>query len=53
LVATFDRHGTKTRLSIHMTFADAGAYRTAVERYGVRAGGVETLDRLAHYLSRA
>jgi hypothetical protein len=32
-----------------MTFRDADALRTAVERYGVMRGGAQTLDRLAQY----
>jgi uncharacterized protein YndB with AHSA1/START domain len=49
VVVTFDPHGEKTRFSLHMTFRDAGALRTAVERYGVMHGGTQTLDRLAQY----
>jgi len=50
VVVTFDAVGTKTRLSLHMTFRNAEAYRTAVERYGVLEGGRQTLDRLAGYV---
>jgi len=50
-VATFVPDGKKTRLSLHMTFRDAKAFRTAVERYGVIDGGTQTFERLAHYLS--
>lgn len=50
VVVTFDAVGAKTRLSIHFTFADAEALRTAVERYGVLEGGTQTLDRIAEYL---
>ena len=42
--------GEKTRFSLHMTFRDADALRTAVERYGVMHGGTQTLDRLASYV---
>ena len=51
VVATFESVGRKTKLSLHMTFANAAAYKTAVERYGVREGGTQTLDRIAVYLS--
>jgi hypothetical protein len=34
-----------------MTFADAAALKTAVERYGVIEGGQQTLGRLADHLS--
>jgi hypothetical protein len=34
-----------------MTFASAAAYKTAVERHGVREGGTQALDRIAAYLS--
>lgn len=40
----------KTLLSIHMTFASAEAFKTAVEIYGVREGGTQTLGRIASYL---
>jgi uncharacterized protein YndB with AHSA1/START domain len=50
-VATFVAEEKKTRLSLHMTFYDAEAFRTAVERYGVLEGGTQTLERLARYLS--
>ena len=49
VVVTFDPHGEKTRFSLQMTFRDADALRTAVERYGVLHGGTQTLDRLAQY----
>jgi hypothetical protein len=35
-----------------MTYRDAEAMQTAVERYGVIRGGIETLDRLAEHLTR-
>jgi uncharacterized protein YndB with AHSA1/START domain len=43
--------GKGTRLSIHMTWHDAEALRTAVDRYGVLEGGEQTLERMAGYLS--
>ena len=46
--ATDDR---KTKLALRMTFADASAYKTAVERYGVLEGGTQTFDRLNVYVS--
>lgn len=49
-VLTLVTERKKTRLSLHMTFYDAEAFRMAVERYGVLEGGTQTLDRLAHYL---
>ncbi|MEP7001237.1 MAG: SRPBCC domain-containing protein [bacterium] len=44
--------GGKTNLSLHMTFRDAHGFKRAVERYGVLEGGVQTLDRLALYVSQ-
>ncbi|MEP6619029.1 MAG: SRPBCC family protein [bacterium] len=52
VVVTFVSEAEKTRLSLHMTFANAAALRTAVEHYGVLAGGTQSLDRFAHYVSR-
>ena len=49
VVVTFEPLGEKTHFSLHMTFRDADALRTAVERYGVMHGGTQTLDRLAKY----
>lgn len=49
-VATFAAEDGKTRLSLHMTFADEKAFTMAVERYGVLDGGTQTLERLASYL---
>ncbi|HEX7980964.1 MAG TPA: SRPBCC domain-containing protein [Gemmatimonadaceae bacterium] len=49
VVVSFEPQGAKTRFSLHMTFRDADALRTAVERYGVMHGGIQTLDRLAQY----
>lgn len=50
VVVSFEPEGEKsTRFSLHMTFRDADALRTAVERYGVMRGGIGTLDRLAQY----
>jgi uncharacterized protein YndB with AHSA1/START domain len=51
VVVTFAAEGTRTRLALHMTFRDADAVRTAVERYGVLEGGMETFERLARYLA--
>jgi hypothetical protein len=53
VVVTLLPEGKRTRFSIHMTFRDAAAMKTAVELYGVLQGGTQTLDRLAHYLARA
>lgn len=50
VVVALESVGPRTRLSIHFTFADAQALRTAVERYGVLEGGTQTLDRIAGYL---
>lgn len=49
-VVTFTAEGKGTRLAIHFTFANAEAMRTAVERYGVIEGGVQTLDRIAAWV---
>jgi len=53
VVVTLLPEGKQTRFSIHMTFRDAAAMKTAVEVYGVLQGGTQTLDRLARYLARA
>ena len=53
VVVTFQPQGEKTRFSLHMTFRDAEALRTAVERYGVMHGGTQTLDRLAQYVEES
>jgi uncharacterized protein YndB with AHSA1/START domain len=50
VVLTFTAEGDQTRFSLHMTFANAEAFRTAVERYGVLQGGTETLERLAGFV---
>jgi uncharacterized protein YndB with AHSA1/START domain len=50
VVCLFDAEGAKTRFSLHITFKDSDAYKTAVERYGVLDGGTQTLDRLAAYV---
>ena len=50
VVVSFVPDGAKTRFSLHMTFRDAEALRTAVEQYGVMHGGTQTLDRLADYV---
>ena len=52
VLVTFAAEGNGTRLMLHMTFADDAAVQTAVERYGVLRGGVETFERLAAYLER-
>jgi uncharacterized protein YndB with AHSA1/START domain len=52
VVVTFAAEGKGTRLSLHMTFANDAAMRTAVERYGVLKGGVETFERIAVYVER-
>jgi uncharacterized protein YndB with AHSA1/START domain len=52
VVVDFVAEGTGTRLTLHMTFADEAAMRTAVERYGVLRGGVETFERIARYVER-
>ncbi len=51
VVVTFAAEGEGTRLMLHMAFADDAALRTAVERYGVLRGGVETFERIAGYLA--
>ncbi|MEP6731626.1 MAG: SRPBCC domain-containing protein [bacterium] len=48
-VVTFLPDGKKTKLSQRMTFRDTTSFKTAVEVYGVLAGGVQNMDRLAHY----
>jgi uncharacterized protein YndB with AHSA1/START domain len=50
VVCEFVADANRTNLSIHMTFRDAEAFKTAVERYGVLDGGTQTLDRIAQYL---
>jgi len=50
VAVTFQPAGSGTRLTLHMTFADDAAVKTAVERYGVLQGGVETFERIAIYL---
>lgn len=50
VVVTLVPVGQKTRLSLHMTFRDAAAFKTAVELYGVLPGGTQTLDRLAAHV---
>jgi uncharacterized protein YndB with AHSA1/START domain len=51
-VVTFTVEGNETRLVLHMTFANDAAMQTAVERYGVLNGGIETFERLAEYMNR-
>jgi uncharacterized protein YndB with AHSA1/START domain len=48
---TFDADGDKTRFSLRITCENAAAMKTAVERYGVLDGGVQTLTRLAEYVA--
>jgi uncharacterized protein YndB with AHSA1/START domain len=52
VVVTLEAIGSRTALSIHMTFPSADALRVAVERYGVLEGGKQTLDRIARALDR-
>ncbi len=52
VVVTFAPEGGGTRTDLHITFADDVDMQTAVERYGVLPGGVETFERLANYLER-
>ena len=49
VVALAEERG-KTRMSLHMTFADDEAVKVAVERYGVLQGGVQTFERFASYV---
>lgn len=51
-VVSFVAEGRKTRFGIHMTFPNAAAFQTAVERYGVLDGGTQTLDRIADYVTQ-
>ncbi len=51
VVVLLNAEGKKTSFSLRMTFRDAEAMRTAVERYGVLDGGTQTLDRLAGYVN--
>ena len=50
-VVTFEPEGKKTRLTLHMAFYDAAAFKVAVERYGAIEGGVQHIARLAEYLA--
>jgi uncharacterized protein YndB with AHSA1/START domain len=50
VAVSFVTEGAGTRLSIHFFFQDAEALRIATEQYGVREGGVQTLDRFGEYL---
>ena len=52
VVVTFAAEGNGTRLILHMTFANDAAMQTAVERYGVLGGGMETFERIAGYVER-
>jgi uncharacterized protein YndB with AHSA1/START domain len=51
-VLTFKAEGKKTRLTMHMAFYDAEAFKVAVERYGAIEGGMQHVARLAEYLAR-
>jgi uncharacterized protein YndB with AHSA1/START domain len=51
VVVTFVPIGSTTKLSIHFTFRDADSMKTAVDRYGVLQGGIQTLERIAEYVS--
>lgn len=46
VVVTLEPIGSKTALSLRMTFASPEALRVAVERYGVLEGGKQTFDRM-------
>jgi len=50
VVVTFASEASGTRLAIHFFFANAEALRVATEQYGVREGGVQTLERFGAYL---
>ena len=52
VVVTFAAEREGTRLILHMTFANDAAMQTAVERYGVLSGGMETFERIARYVER-
>jgi uncharacterized protein YndB with AHSA1/START domain len=52
VVVTLEARGSKTALSLHMIFPSEDALRIAVERYGVRDGGTQTLDRMARTLDQ-
>lgn len=52
VAVTFTAEGKGTRLVLHMTFANDAAMQTAVERYGVLKGGVETFERIAGYVEQ-
>ncbi len=52
VVVSLVPEGKQTRFSLHMTFRDAAALKTATEVYGVVQGGIETLERVAEYLGR-
>ena len=51
-VVTFKAEGAKTRLTLHMAFYDAEAFKVAVERYGAIEGGMQHMARLAEYLAQ-
>ena len=51
MIVTLDAEEAKTRLSLRIICASAEAMKTAVERYGVLDGGVQTLARLAAYVA--
>jgi uncharacterized protein YndB with AHSA1/START domain len=50
VVVTLSPYEAQTKLSIRMTYADAEAFKVAVERYGVLEGGTQTLERLSKYV---
>jgi uncharacterized protein YndB with AHSA1/START domain len=52
VVVTFAAEGEGTRLILHMTFSNDAAMQTAVERYGVLSGGMETFERIAEYVEQ-
>ena len=51
-VVTLEAVGKKTKLTLHMAFYDAAAFKVAVERYGAIEGGVQHIARLAEYLAK-
>lgn len=51
VVVDFTPEGAGTRISLHMTYENADAFKTAVERYGVLEGGTQTMERLAEYVA--
>lgn len=47
---TFEPEAGGTRLTFHMTFPDADAYRVATETFGAKDGLKETVSRLADFV---